>query len=233
MSARKLTSSALTDEQCAATLTGAWNVEPPSYDALCAHTAALNGPLAPCTTDSAALDLLEKAVEALSPSLRELSLLIHSLKETAYKEHGTHDALCEFFEREEGWQVERRPYGGLLKTSFRATCTVGSGKGPVIGFNSEMDALPGIGHACAFFSPSFRSGAKSLTESLLPCTGGHNLVRATRDRTVTATRREQTLIVLYAATDCNRWRGCSLLARLSLAQGACHGHATSSAPTSR
>lgn len=34
-----------------------------------------------------------------------------------------------------------------LETAFRAEYQVGKG-GRTIGFNSEMDALPGIGHAC-------------------------------------------------------------------------------------
>lgn len=34
-----------------------------------------------------------------------------------------------------------------MKTAWRAEYTVGSG-GRVIGVNSEMDALPSIGHAC-------------------------------------------------------------------------------------
>ena len=35
----------------------------------------------------------------------------------------------------------------LLETAWRATFTHGQG-GRTIGVNSEMDALPGIGHAC-------------------------------------------------------------------------------------
>lgn len=34
-----------------------------------------------------------------------------------------------------------------LETAWRATWTQGKG-GRTIGFNSEMDALPGVGHAC-------------------------------------------------------------------------------------
>ena len=35
-----------------------------------------------------------------------------------------------------------------LETAWRAEFTVGDGSGRVLGINSEMDALPGIGHAC-------------------------------------------------------------------------------------
>ena len=57
------------------------------------------------------------------------------------------DTLCTFMESQEGWEVNR----GIcdLPTAWSATWTSPYGKGPrTIGFNSEMDALPGIGHAC-------------------------------------------------------------------------------------
>ncbi len=44
-----------------------------------------------------------------------------------------------------GFQVTPR-YNGL-STAWRAEFTYGKG-GRVLGVNSEMDALPGIGHAC-------------------------------------------------------------------------------------
>lgn len=47
--------------------------------------------------------------------------------------------------QEHGFKVERH-YGGL-STAWRATFSSGEG-GRVMGINSEMDALPGIGHAC-------------------------------------------------------------------------------------
>jgi metal-dependent amidase/aminoacylase/carboxypeptidase family protein len=43
-----------------------------------------------------------------------------------------------------GWDVKRHY---LLDTAWVATFTNGNG-GRVIGVNSEMDALPGVGHAC-------------------------------------------------------------------------------------
>jgi metal-dependent amidase/aminoacylase/carboxypeptidase family protein len=43
-----------------------------------------------------------------------------------------------------GWDVERHY---LLDTAWVATFAHGNG-GRVIGVNSEMDALPGVGHAC-------------------------------------------------------------------------------------
>lgn len=44
----------------------------------------------------------------------------------------------------QGWAVKRHY---LLETAWEARFTRGNG-GRVVGVNSEMDALPGIGHAC-------------------------------------------------------------------------------------
>ncbi|KAG6845453.1 hypothetical protein H0H93_016088, partial [Arthromyces matolae] len=64
--------------------------------------------------------------------------------ELAFEEHHAHDVMSTFMERH-GFRVTRH-YGGL-ETAWRADWTFGHG-GRVIGVNSEMDALPGIGHAC-------------------------------------------------------------------------------------
>jgi len=55
-----------------------------------------------------------------------------------------HDVLTGFMEKH-GFKVTRG-YAGL-DTAWRAEYTVGT-DGRVLGINSEMDALPGIGHAC-------------------------------------------------------------------------------------
>lgn len=60
--------------------------------------------------------------------------------ETSY----AHDVLTAFLE-EHDFEITRH-YAGL-KTAWRAEYSVGHG-GRVLGINSEMDALPGIGHAC-------------------------------------------------------------------------------------
>lgn len=44
-----------------------------------------------------------------------------------------------------GWEVTKHYLG--LDTAWRAEFAVGVG-GRTLGVNSEMDALPGIGHAC-------------------------------------------------------------------------------------
>ncbi|KAM0745941.1 amidohydrolase [Meredithblackwellia eburnea MCA 4105] len=87
---------------------------------------------------------LEGAIQGLDAELRKLSLKIHDNPEIAWKEVATHDALCDFMESH-GFKVTRHAYG--LDTAWEATWENGAG-GPVVGFNSEMDALPGIGHAC-------------------------------------------------------------------------------------
>lgn len=54
-----------------------------------------------------------------------------------------HAVYTEFMEAQ-GWVVQKHY---LLETAWVATYTHGQG-GRVLGINSEMDALPGIGHAC-------------------------------------------------------------------------------------
>ena len=48
------------------------------------------------------------------------------------------------FMKRHGWEVKEHH---LLETAWEAKFTRGNG-GRTIGVNSEMDALPGIGHAC-------------------------------------------------------------------------------------
>lgn len=54
-----------------------------------------------------------------------------------------HDTYTAFVEKQ-GFVIQRHY---LLETAWVATYSRGQG-GPVLGINSEMDALPGIGHAC-------------------------------------------------------------------------------------
>lgn len=62
--------------------------------------------------------------------------------ETAYVEHETSARLVEFLSRN-GFDIEHPAYG--LDTAFAAR--VGS-EGPEVVICAEMDALPGVGHAC-------------------------------------------------------------------------------------
>jgi hypothetical protein len=84
------------------------------------------------------------------PSLhprRILSSLLHKQiwenPEIGYQEVHAHKVLTDFLE-DQGFNVTRKAYN--LSTAFRAEFT--SGEGRVVSFNSEYDALPGLGHAC-------------------------------------------------------------------------------------
>ncbi|KAJ3995324.1 hypothetical protein F5050DRAFT_1767933 [Lentinula boryana] len=89
------------------------------------------------------LDEIEKKIEEMSKELNDLSLDIHAHPELKYEESRTHDVLTVFMS-EHGFQVEKHY---LLPTAWLATYKHGQG-GRTIGVNSEMDALPGVGHAC-------------------------------------------------------------------------------------
>ncbi|KAI6160706.1 hypothetical protein EDD17DRAFT_759702 [Pisolithus thermaeus] len=89
------------------------------------------------------LEIIEKTIDELSPALKELSQDILAHPELKFEERHAHDVYTEFVEKR-GF-VTQRHY--LLETAWVATYTHGQG-GPVLGVNSEMDALPGIGHAC-------------------------------------------------------------------------------------
>ncbi|CCM01333.1 uncharacterized protein FIBRA_03382 [Fibroporia radiculosa] len=98
------------------------------------------------------LKTIEDTVDKLSPELRELSLDILHHPELQWEERRTHDVLTAFMSAHD-FKVTKH-YAGL-ETAWRAEFThtpssaVGSQeKVRVIGVNSEMDALPGVGHAC-------------------------------------------------------------------------------------
>lgn len=95
--------------------------------------------------------LKEKAkssIDQAQDKLHALSRDIWSCPELAYQETRAHDRLVDYFRQEGGWEVEAHY---KLDTAFRASwCPKSSQNGPVVrlGFLSEYDALPGIGHAC-------------------------------------------------------------------------------------
>ncbi|KAI9458998.1 hypothetical protein HD554DRAFT_2138142 [Boletus coccyginus] len=89
------------------------------------------------------LAVIEETIDSLRPQLRELSDKIHAHPELGFQEHYAHDVYTEFLEAQ-GWDVQKHY---LLETAWVATYTHGQG-GRVVGINSEMDALPGIGHGC-------------------------------------------------------------------------------------
>ncbi|MBW0512357.1 hypothetical protein O181_052072 [Austropuccinia psidii MF-1] len=89
--------------------------------------------------------LIEDEIDSLSHRLRNWSLQIFEFAEIAMHEFKTHDLISEIFEKTPGWKVIRHAYG--MPTAVQAVFKHGQG-GQTLGFNSEMDALPGIGHAC-------------------------------------------------------------------------------------
>ncbi|KAK7461002.1 hypothetical protein VKT23_008929 [Stygiomarasmius scandens] len=92
------------------------------------------------------LEVAERKIEDMSEELRKLSLDIHDHPELAFEEKYAHDVLSEFMSKQ-GFVVQKQY---LLSTAWIATFRHGdeSEGGRVVGVNSEMDALPGIGHAC-------------------------------------------------------------------------------------
>ncbi|KAH6910583.1 aminoacylase 1-like protein 2 [Coprinopsis sp. MPI-PUGE-AT-0042] len=89
------------------------------------------------------LKTIEEKIEEVNTEFRELSLDIHAHPELGYEEYHAHKVYTEFMTKH-GWTVDK---SFLLETAWRATYERGTG-GRVIGINSEMDALKGIGHAC-------------------------------------------------------------------------------------
>ncbi|KAG8732267.1 hypothetical protein FRC11_014768 [Ceratobasidium sp. 423] len=100
----------------------------------------------------AAADTSDHAIDESNISLRELSLQIHDRPELSWDVKYAHDVLARFAE-DQGFQVTQHYLADQLPgdTAWKAEFVVADQSGkplPVIGFNSEMDALPGIGHAC-------------------------------------------------------------------------------------
>ncbi|KAJ7151434.1 hypothetical protein C8R43DRAFT_886808 [Mycena crocata] len=89
------------------------------------------------------LQTIEQTFKSLDAKLRELSLDIHAHPELKYEERYAHDAYTAFMAAH-GFNVTKHYH---LETAWLASYAHGTG-GRTIGINSEMDALPGVGHAC-------------------------------------------------------------------------------------
>ncbi|KAH9967481.1 hypothetical protein BC827DRAFT_1264286 [Russula dissimulans] len=87
---------------------------------------------------------VEDTLRELEPELRRLSLDIHGHPELNFEERYAHDRLTEFMSSR-GFTVTRHYLG--LSTAWCAEFRRGT-RGRIVGVNVEMDALPGIGHAC-------------------------------------------------------------------------------------
>ncbi|HLF85538.1 MAG TPA: M20 family metallopeptidase, partial [Nitrospiria bacterium] len=109
---------------------------------------------------------LLSAIDQLAPKLREVSLFIHKNPEIAFEEHKAQEALTRLLEASR-FDV-KRGVGGLA-TAFTGEYGPGSSH-PVIGFISEYDALPGIGHGCGhnLIGPSSVGAAIALSSVLGP-----------------------------------------------------------------
>ncbi|KAG9289558.1 hypothetical protein G9A89_002331 [Geosiphon pyriformis] len=96
--------------------------------------------------------IVDSAIEEISKELRDLSLQIHSHPEISSQERFAHKILTDYLQSK-GFTITRHAYN--LETAFRAEFVNEldqdphiSRKRPVVSFNSEYDALPGIGHGC-------------------------------------------------------------------------------------
>ncbi|GME83505.1 unnamed protein product [Ambrosiozyma monospora] len=93
------------------------------------------------------IDYIRQEIANINKELFDVQHSIWSNPETRFKEHFAHDTLTSYMEKQEGWKVSKHTFG--LETSFDCTFTNEPEKNPtVISFNSEYDALPGIGHSC-------------------------------------------------------------------------------------
>ncbi|KAL5512898.1 hypothetical protein ACEPAH_3296 [Sanghuangporus vaninii] len=90
------------------------------------------------------MNTIEKEITSLDDELRDLNLKIHDHPEIGFQEFYAHDTLTEFMRSHE---FKITPHLAGIKTAWRAEWSYGKG-GRTLGINAEMDALPGIGHAC-------------------------------------------------------------------------------------
>ncbi|KAI9495260.1 hypothetical protein BDB00DRAFT_815357 [Zychaea mexicana] len=90
-----------------------------------------------------AQNVIYAEIDRISPELRELSADLHAHPEVGMQEHHAHDILTNYLEKN-GFELTRHAFD--LETAFMATYT--KGLGLRVGFCSEYDALPGLGHAC-------------------------------------------------------------------------------------
>ncbi|KAL2841436.1 hypothetical protein BJY01DRAFT_9396 [Aspergillus pseudoustus] len=95
------------------------------------------------------IEKVQCALRKYDDDLQTINRKIWSNPEIGYEEHKAHDNICALFDglNSEGFTVRRHAYG--LDTAFEIEYTHGdAANGRVLAFNAEIDALPGIGHAC-------------------------------------------------------------------------------------
>lgn len=94
------------------------------------------------------LQYVDEITDFINSAKVDLSIVntkIHDNPEIGFEEHQAHALLTNFLKIRQGWQVTTSAYG--MATAWIAVFDSGK-KGPVVSFNVEMDALPGLGHAC-------------------------------------------------------------------------------------
>ncbi|KAL2871387.1 M20 family metallopeptidase [Aspergillus lucknowensis] len=96
---------------------------------------------------------IKKVQDTLREYNDELQAINHKIwsnPELGYEEHKAHDNICDLFDRLKpaGYTVRRHAYG--LDTAFEIEYKHDddASNSRVLTFNAEIDALPGIGHAC-------------------------------------------------------------------------------------
>lgn len=85
---------------------------------------------------------VQKSVDKQLGALADISQQMYDNPEVAYQEHATAAMLAKYLSSH-GFSVEKPAYG--LETGFAAR--IGE-SGPEVVICAEMDALPGVGHAC-------------------------------------------------------------------------------------
>ncbi|ORZ01244.1 hypothetical protein BCR43DRAFT_512144 [Syncephalastrum racemosum] len=83
------------------------------------------------------------AIEEVSKELFTINQDLHANPELGMQEHHAHQLLTDYLEKK-GFTVTRHAYD--METAFTAEFSRGEGRR--VGFCSEYDALPKIGHAC-------------------------------------------------------------------------------------
>ena len=95
---------------------------------------------------SSAQRTIQTHIEQRASDLKPISLYLHDHPELGYHEFKAYAKLTTYF-KSLGFEVEEQCGG--LETAWKVTFKHGTG-GRVIGFNSEFDALPGIGERCLY-----------------------------------------------------------------------------------
>ncbi|CAG8616890.1 24241_t:CDS:2 [Racocetra persica] len=90
-------------------------------------------------------ELADTALKAINDVKNELHEISIKNPELGYQEKFAHKLLTDYLQGK-GFKVTRSAFG--LETAFVAEFQSKAGRGRVVSFNSEFDALPGIGHAC-------------------------------------------------------------------------------------